>query len=248
MPRTTISASIALAIVFAPLPSLHAQIVRYAEDFEAPVTIGSTVDGPALTVQIDDIDQSPGGWQVLGGTSGVGTVTLTAGIDNGGVAGSQALFANWNQTGAAASNFVFNQYNVVGLPGFPAGIAEADVTISLDIFMSGSETSNSPITVVFAGNNGTINRPFFPVLANNQYTHVEFLLSQTGGSAVDLTQPFNLRLLHSGNGFGFDANNIVRIDNVSVYAVPEPVGASLLAIAALGIVALRRHRGDVIAS
>ena len=245
MSRTKISASIALAIVLAPLPSLHAQIVRYAEDFESPVTIGSTVDGPALTVQIDDIDQSPGGWQVLGGTSGVGTVTLTAGIDNGGVAGSQALFANWNHTGAAASNFVFNQYNVTGLPGFPAGIAEADVTISLDIFVSGSETSNSPITVVFAGNNGTINRPFFPVLANNQFTHVEFLLNQTSGSAVDLTQPFNLRLLHSGNGFGFDADNIVRIDNVLVYAVPEPVGASVLAVAAMGIIALRRQLCDV---
>jgi hypothetical protein len=230
------------AIIALSVSSLaNAQVVRYEEDFESPVVLNSQIDGPALFVQIDNIEKNPGGWQVQGGTAGNGTVTLSAGVDNQGVGGSQALFANWDHTGAAGSNFAFNQYAVSGLLGFPGGIAESDVRIELDIFISGSETSNSPITVAFAGNNGTINRPFFPVLANNQFTHVEFSLDQTSGSAVDLTQPFNLRLLHSGAGFGFDANNIVRIDNVSVYAVPEPVGASAITLAAMGLFAMRRQ-------
>lgn len=239
--RSTAPLLAALACL-AQLPLLNAQIVRYAEDFESPVVLGSTIDGPSLSVQIDHIEKNPGGWQVLGGTSGGGTVTLSAGIDNQGVGGSQSLFANWNHTGAAASNFAFNQYTLAGLSGFPVGIGEADVTIAMDIFMSGSESSNSPITVVFAGNNGAINRPFFPVLANNQFTHVEFTLDQTSGSAVDLTQPFSLRLLHSGNGFGFDANNMVRIDNVTVTAVPEPAGLVAAAASMLGLLAARKRR------
>lgn len=186
-------------------------------------------------MQLNNINQNPGGWQVQGGTQGADVIGLTAGVDAQGVGGSQALFAIWDHTGAATSQFTFNQFAATGLPGFPAGVTESQVTISLDLFMSGSETSSSPITVVFAGNNGAISRPFVPVLANDQFTHVEFNLSQTSGSPVDLTQPFNLRLLHSAAGFGFDANNIVRVDNVSVTAVPEPGVAMLVGLGQLGI-------------
>lgn len=239
--KTTCLLTVALLLPYSSLS--RAQVVRYWEDFEPPVVESSQSAGPDAFVQINNINQNPGGWQVQGGTAGPSAVSLIAGVDDMGVAGSQSLFANWDHTGAAASNFAFNQYTVYGLPGFPAGIDEGNVKIALDVFISGSESSNSPITVVFAGNNGLINRPFFPVLANNQFTHVEFTLDQTTGSAVDLTQSFNLRLLHSGAGFGFDDDNIVRIDNVSVEAVPEPSAVAVAALSLLGA-ALMRRRGS----
>ena len=222
-----------------------AQTVQYAENFEAPDAISSQTAGPGGFVQFNNVNQNPGGWQIQGG-GGASGVVLTAGVDNNGVGGSQSLFANWDHSPANGSFFTFNQYTLYGIPGFSAGTPESGVTISLDLFISGSESSNTPIQVVFQGNGGAVDRSFTPTLTNGQFTSVSFTLDQATGGAINITQPFNIRLVHGAGGFGFDANNIVRVDNVLVTVVPEPTAAALLALGGIGVwgVALRRQRNS----
>jgi hypothetical protein len=103
--------------------------------------------------------------------------------------------------------------------------------------MSGSESSNTPIDVVIQ--NGGDNK-FTPTLANNAYTHVVFTLAQTTGGSYDPAQLSNVRLQHGAGGFGFDANNIVRLDNILVQTIPEPSSLLLIALGSLALVAFRR--------
>lgn len=217
-----------------------ADTIQYFEDFESPDATSSQTTGPGGFVQVNNVNQNPGGWQVQGG-GGAGGVTLTTGVDNNGVGGSQALFANWDHTLAAAGWFTFNQYTVYGVPGFGPGVQESEITVSLDVFMSGSESSNTPIEVIFQGNGGGVDRIYVPTLANGQYTTVSFTLDQATGGAVNLSQPFNVHLRHGAGGFGFDANNIVRIDNVSVSYVPEPATTALAAIGGCVLLSARRR-------
>jgi hypothetical protein len=219
--------------------------VVYSQNFEAPVTTQSASGGPGSFIQPTN---SAGGsnWQVQGGTDGGagGTVSATGGVDTNGVGGSQALFGNWNHSTAA--NFAFNQYTVYGLPGLPAGTSFADVIVSMDIFMSGSESSNTPVNVRYMRNDFAGERNFTPTLTNGQFTNVSFNLAQAGasGTAVDLTQSYHLRVDNGAGGFGFDANNIVRIDNVTVTVIPEPGLFAMAAIIGLSL-SLRRGRRAV---
>jgi len=215
--------------------------VIYSQNFETPVTTSSTAAGPAGFVQPTN---NAGGsfWQVQGGGSN-GGVSVTAGVDANGVGGSQALFANWDHTLAAGGGqFTFNQYTVYGRPAPGGGLTAAQMQISMDIFMSGSETSNTPINVVYQQGVGPTNLSFTPTLANGAFTHVSFTLDQaTNAGLFDPTQGFNLQVNHGATGFGFDANNIVRIDNVLISSVvPEPASLAMLALG--GLVGCRRRR------
>jgi PEP-CTERM motif len=224
---------VALSAILAG-PSLSYAAVLYSQNFEAPVTTASTTVGPGGFVQLNNLGGS--GWQVQGG-GGNGGVTLTAGVDINGVGGSQALFANWDQTPAAGS-FSFNQYTVYGGVAAPgAGTPLANIQVSMDLFMSGSESSNTPIDILIQ--NGGDNK-FTPTLTNGAYTHVVFTLAQTTGGAYDPTQLSNVRLQHGAGGFGFDANNIVRVDNILVQTVPEPSALLLMGFGSLAVAALRR--------
>jgi hypothetical protein len=149
------------------------------------------------------------------------------------------LFANWDHTPAAPGFFTYNQYTIYGLPAPGAGIAANQVRISMDLFIDGSSTNN-PLNILYQAGG---DKGFRPVLANGAYTSVSFTVDQMNGPAFDPTLAYNLRIEHGADGFGFDANNIVRIDNVQVEVVPEPAAWALSACC--GVVAgcnVRRRR------
>jgi hypothetical protein len=224
---------VALSAVLAG-PSLSFAAILYSQNFEAPVTTASTTAGPNSFVQVNNVGGSQ--WQAQGGTDSSGTVTETAGVDNNGVGGSQALFANWDHT--AAKIYTFNQYTAYGVVNAPgAGTPLANIQVSLDLFMSGSETSNTPINVVIQNGGDNV---FTPTLTNGAYTHVVFTLNQTSGGAYNPANSSNIQVNHGAGGFGFDANNIVRIDNVLVQTIPEPSALVLLGLGSLALVAFRR--------
>ena len=122
--------------------------VLYSENFESysQSSVGPTAFGGFG--QINNVGGSP--WQVQGGGGG-GGISVTTGIDANGVGDSQSFFANWDHS--AASSFTFDQetaYGVIAAPG--AGNTLANIQIGLSIFMSGSETSNTPIAVELENN------------------------------------------------------------------------------------------------
>lgn len=208
----------------------------YQQNFDA-LASASTTTTPGTYVAVDDVGGS--GWQIQGGTGG-GGITLTAGIDGNGVGGSQALFGTWDTSGG--SSYTWNQYTYYGVGGAGAGATLANIDVSLDIFMSGSDSS-TPIMVSALQSSGSISLDFTPTLANDSYTHVQFTLDQataTGGS-FDPTAEFWFRLSHGNGGFGFDNPNTVQIDNVMIQVVPEPTAAALLGLSALGLIWLRRR-------
>jgi len=209
--------------------------ILYSENWESRSASSQTA-GPSGFVQVSNIGSY---FQVQGGGGG-GGVTLTAGIDNNGVGGSQALFANWDQS--AATSFTFNQYTAYGAVGAPgAGASPNQISVDMDLLMSGSETSNSPIDILLQ-NNGT-DISYTPTLANGQYTHVHYTLDQaTGSGSYDPTQASNFRLQHGAGGFGFDANNIVRVDNILIQTVPEPAGLVLFGLSIPAVLAMRRRK------
>ncbi len=144
------------------------------------------------------------------------------------------------RSAAALGYYTFNQYTVYDLPGFAPGTTLADVTISMDLFIDGSSTNN-PLSIEFQGTGGT--RSITPVLANGAYTTVSFPLSAMSGGTPDLTGMYSVRVNHGADGFGFDAGNIVRIDNVQVTnAVPEPCTLLLVGLTVAGAFFFNRRR------
>jgi hypothetical protein len=215
----------AWAVIFAGR-AMAVPTTVYSEDFEAPLP-GSASNGPATYVVVNN--PAPG-WQVQGGSAT--NVTLTAGVDLNGVGGSQALFANWDQSGGTV--YAFNQYTVYG-PGGPAavnplgaGIAVplSQVQVSCDIFVSGYTNPANQIQIDYQSNkaSGTTDSVFRSTLTNNDYKHIVFTLNQTDNAAnVDTTVPFNFRVEHGADILGFAANQILRLDNVLVQILDAPV-------------------------
>ncbi len=206
--------------------------IVYQQDFEPPVPTSSASSNFGGFGQINNISNT--GWQVQGGGGGNG-ISVTTGVDTNGMGGSQALFANWDHS--AAISFTFNQYTVYGLaaPNVPL----SQIQVALDIFMSGSEAANNPLAVSLQQGGGATfgERKFTPTLTNDAFTHVEFSLDQATPTGLDFdpSQGFNLQVNHGAFGFGFDASNIVRLDNVVIQTVPEPASAGLMVMAALGM-------------
>ncbi len=211
--------------------------ILYSQNFDSTVLSSTTVSGGGY-IAVNDISST--GWQIQGG-AGAGTIGLTAGVNANGVGGSQALFGTWDSS--AASSYTWNQYSYYGVPGAGAGGTLANIQIALDIFMSGSESSTTPITVSVLQNSGSDALNFTPTLANDVYTHVQFTLDQAtaSGAAFDPTAPFWFRVQHGNGGFGFDTPNTVQIDNVEISVIPEPTTAALLAMGAFGWIWLRRR-------
>lgn len=209
--------------------------VLYSQNFESPVPLSSNLVGPAGFVQVNDVSGTA--WQIQGG-GGAGGISLLAGVDANGSGGDQSLSATWDHTPAAPGFFTYNQYTLYGLPGPGAGVAASQVKISMDLFIDGS-TINNPLEVVFQSNGDMI---FTPTLTNGAYTSVSYTLNQTTGGAFDPTASFNIKLQHGANGFGFDAGNIVRIDNISVEVIPEPATFALTAAAGVALISMRRRR------
>jgi PEP-CTERM motif len=213
----------------------------YSQNFESPVTTSANTVGPGAFVQSHLAGNADGsGWEVQGGGGGTG-ITQTGGVDTNGVGGSQALFALEDQS--TASGFTFNQYTHYGITGPGAGTTLSQIQISMDIFMSGSTTTN-PIGISYTMNASptATTWTFIPTLANDVYTHVVFTLDQAtpnNANAFDPTINFNLQVNHGSGGFGFDTGNVVRIDNVLVQT-PEPASMGLLSL--VGVAGLRRRR------
>jgi hypothetical protein len=225
----------ATAAVFAAGAGSASSQVIYSQNFESPVTAGSGSTGPGGYVVLNDLGGS--GWQVQGGGGG-GGAALTAGVDANGVGGSQALFANWDHS--AATDYTYNQYTVYGAVNpAGAGVTPSQVQVDLDLFMSGSESANNPIEVIIQ--NGGPDISFTPVLANGVYTHVSYTLNQaTNSGTYNPLASSNVRLQHGAGGFGFDAGNTVRADNIVIQVIPEP--ASLGFALAGGVAFLVRRR------
>jgi hypothetical protein len=167
--RCTVLFAAALAIAAIRQSQAYASIL-YSENWDSR-SLSSQTAGPGNYVVVNNIGTY---FQVQGGCGG-GNVALTAGIDSNGVGGSNALFANWDQS--AANTYTYSQYTAYGAVGAPgAGTSASQISVDLDLFMSGSETSNSPIDILLQ-NNGT-DISYTPTLANGQYTHVHYTLDQ----------------------------------------------------------------------
>ncbi len=70
--------------------------VVYSQNFDAPVTLLSASAGPATFMQLTN-DAGGSNWQIQGASGGSG-LSGTGGGDNNGVAGSEALFVDWNHS------------------------------------------------------------------------------------------------------------------------------------------------------
>ena len=236
--RRCVLAALGIAALLA-LPGLSPAASLYSENFEtyANASVGPTSFGGFG--QINNVGGSP--WQVQGGGGG-GGIAATTGIDANGVGGSKSFFANWDHS--LASSFTFDQetaYGVIAAPG--AGTPLSQIQVSLSLYMSGSESSTTPIGVDVQNNGNDF--VFTPTLANGVFTTVAFTLNQTtpsGANAFDPTLTSNLRVQFGAGGFGFDANNIVRLDNIVVQTVPEPSALALLGLGACGLGLRRRRR------
>ena len=122
-----------------------------------------------------------------------------------------------------------------------AGVPASAVKVELDLFMSGSESANDPLDVVIQ--NGGNDLAFKPTLANGAYTHVSFLLNlATNAGLFNPGVSSNLRLQHGAGGFGFDANNIVRADNILIQTIPEPGTLALVGLGVVGWLMVRRRK------
>jgi hypothetical protein len=230
-----------LAVLALSASSVTAQIL-YDQNFDSLASSSGSAANIGGYGVVDNIGGI--GWQVQGGTdSGAGgIIQLTAGINANGVGGSQALFGTWDTTTGA--NWMWNQYSYYGVGAAGPGRTLADITISLDLYMSGS-SSATPITVQALQDGGNTAMSYTPTLTDGQYTSVSFSLAQATASGTvpfDPTAAFWFRVSHGNGGFGFDNPNTVQIDNVLITAVPEP---SLLALAGLGaatLLGLRRRK------
>lgn len=231
-PDVKASALAALAALGVSAATANAQL--YSQNFEPPVATSSSSSVFGGYGAINNISGTS--WQVQGGGGGAGVGTVSAGVDTNGVGGSQALFAIWDHS--TATDYTYNQYTIYGIPGPGAGTPASLFKVSMDLFMDGSESSNTPIGVLIQ-NNGT-DMSYTPTLANGAFTHVEFTLDQASNAGLfDGSMSFNIRLQHGAGGFGFDAGNVVRVDNILVEAIPEPT-LGLLSLG--GLAALRRRR------
>jgi hypothetical protein len=185
------------------------------QNFNDPLP-GSTVSGPATYVAVND--PSPG-WQVQGGSAT--DITLTAGVDDQGVGGSQALFAIWDMS--TGTMYSYNQTTIYGIPGPTETLSPSNVRVSLDVFVSGYENDSEPIDFVFQTNGDVAGESSYQTtVTNDAYKHIEFTLNQGNAPEtlqLDMTTSFNFRIQHGAGGFGFDDGNVMRIDNVLIETI-----------------------------
>jgi hypothetical protein len=221
----TIVASLAIG------PTVSAAVL-YSQNFEPPGTpTSSGSQGPGGYVAVYP-STSTGGWQIQGGGGGAGAL-LTAGVDTNGVGGSQALFANWDHS--VATDYTYNQYFNYGVVAAAGAASASQVMVTLDLFMDGSESSNTPIEVLVFGTS------YSPTLTNGVYTSVSYTLNQASG-VFNGAVGSNFGLQHGAGGFGFDANNLVRVDNIVIQTIPEPATGAMLVAAAMALAAVRSRR------
>lgn len=190
------------------------------QNFNDPLP-GSTMNGPATYVSVND--PSPG-WQVQGGSAT--DITLTAGIDDQGVGGSQALFATWDMS--TGTVYSYNQTTIYGIPGPMETVTPNAVQVSLDIFVSGHEDDTQPLDFVFQ-TNGTVagDSTYQSTVTNDAYKHIQFTLDQGNAPEtleLNMATSFNFRVQHGAGGFGFDDGNTMRIDNLLIETIDVPMG------------------------
>jgi hypothetical protein len=162
---------------------------------------------------------------------------LTSGYNNG----------DWNGNGIASSSATANGQYALGYadatdPGNPAGLASGTMEImytlygdaNLDGKVNGADFTlmatnfNQAVTRWDQGDfnyDGVVNGSDFVLLADNfnQYA---------GGSAIEQDDLQALESFASSNGFSLNATT----------SVPEPIGASMLAIGAFGVLGRRKRR------
>lgn len=200
--------------------SARAQVVILSDDFEAPFP-NSAPAGPGSYVAVNN-NPNTGNFQVQGGTGGTGTIAMTTGIDTNGFPAAtdppgthQALFANWDFS--LGQQYTYNQYTFYGQPGLATPVPLNQVQVSFDVSATGNESA-APMYVEYQQGANLGHYDFS--LSDSAYHHISFTLNQTVlTGTIDLTQPFNFRLGHGVGGFGFDANDIVHLDNVLVQTI-----------------------------
>lgn len=219
MKRFSAIAAVALligALVASPAP---ADTVIHSEDFEG-------VTPPAL----------PASWFVFSG--GDGTPSFTSGTIASGGNPDQAM--SLEADGASASSFYF----IGTFFQYTGALPTTDLDkLVLTVDMMGSEAAVSEFriesfTAGFGANTGNIE---FAPTPGTGWGEVGGLLSTGTDSTFDAgASNFQIVIAINGANWGLDDDNILKIDNLSFTAVPEP--ASLGVFAIVGAAALVRRR------
>jgi hypothetical protein len=219
------------ALLAATLSPVAAQTVVFEQNFNEATVGTATVSGPGndvfLKVTQMEAPSIPAGYEIQGGTGG--GASLTAGIEAVGVGGTNALSANWDTT--LGINYGWGQVSYYGAPTPTGGTPVHLVKVSLDIYMNGFNVTD-PFEVVYQYPSADIpntpgGRAIRATTTNDQFTTVSFFLNQTYGNLPPNFALFdtssNLRFQYGQGGdggtFGFDTNNLIRVDNIKIEVV-----------------------------
>jgi hypothetical protein len=196
-----------------------------------------------------------------------GSITMTAAVTDGvGVGGSRAYSSNIDSTNAPQGAGTYwgagNAVEVHAQSSLSGVTSAADLTYSLDTRASGLSAgrttaslrlilkfidSSNSATLWQTTSNFTYNTPgSFQTVTGDLST-----ASTNSGSlsaAVASPSPLLMRAqveISNGAGhFGYDADNVLTIDNLLVSSVPEPASMALLTMGGLGLAGRRGRRRE----
>ena len=194
-----------------------------------------------------------------------GTLTTVASVATGGGAGGtngyvavtdstlapQGSGTYWGAAATIEHNTLFDLSGAVN--------GATDLTYSIDVSLSGYVASRTTVSlrmeISFIDAGVTLYRgrvsPLWQVATGGFQTFSgDFTtLAAQGGTllqtALDANKPLRVKFateIPSGSQFGYDAENVLAIDNVQVFApapVPEPTSLALIAIGAMGLMRRR---------
>ena len=222
--------AVAVAVACLAVGSYAGAATIYSQDFNNSSTAAGSVDGI-----YEYFGPSPQTVQAFG-------------VDANGVGGSQGFYDSIDASGDAGVTYYFYAglgRSDIAAPGTLVGTTASNVTFSVDLAAVGN-ISATPVSIQLAqfnGNTATYTNAYSPTLTAG-FNHLSYALGSVGTTSgtYDPTRNLSLVFTYDNNGFGLDAGNFVRIDNLllTTAATPEPAAMAVLGVA--GTAALRRRR------